>query len=67
MIILLFILLGEPRATRSVIMKNQQAIISPAWSVHSAAGTSNYTFVWAMGGENQAFDDTDAVSLSEIR
>ncbi len=60
-------LMGDPHATRSVIMRNRQAIVSPAWSVHSAAGTSNYTFVWAMGGENQAFDDMDAVSMSEIR
>jgi 4-deoxy-L-threo-5-hexosulose-uronate ketol-isomerase len=60
-------LMGEPTETRSVIMRNHQAIISPGWSVHCAAGTSNYTFVWAMGGENQAFDDMDEVPLSEIR
>jgi 4-deoxy-L-threo-5-hexosulose-uronate ketol-isomerase len=60
-------LMGDPHETKSVIMRNHQAIISPAWSVHSAAGTSNYTFVWAMGGENQAFDDMDAVPLNEIR
>lgn len=60
-------LMGEPKETRSVILKNHQAIISPVWSVHCAAGTSNYTFVWAMGGENQSFDDMDAVPLSEIK
>ncbi len=60
-------LMGDPRATRNVIMRNRQAVVSPAWSIHSAAGTSNYSFVWAMGGENQAFDDMDAVSMSEIR
>ena len=59
-------LMGKPTETRSLIMRNQQAVISPPWSIHSAAGTKNYSFIWAMGGENQEFSDMDAVSMKEL-
>ena len=60
-------LMGKPDATRSVIMRNHQAIVSPSWSIHCAAGTRNYQFIWAMGGENQEFGDMDAVAMQDIR
>ena len=48
-------------------MRNQQAVISPSWSIHSASGTRAYTFIWGMVGENQAFDDMDAVAMQTLR
>ena len=48
-------------------MHNGQAVINPSWSIHSGAGTANYSFIWAMGGENQAFDDMDNLSTMELR
>ena len=48
-------------------MKNEQAVISPSWSIHAGCGTASYTFIWAMGGENQAFDDMDTVPAAEVR
>ncbi len=60
-------LAGPPDATRSVIVANEQAVIAPPWSVHCGAGTANYTFVWAMAGENVAFDDMDQVAKEQMR
>jgi 4-deoxy-L-threo-5-hexosulose-uronate ketol-isomerase len=59
-------LMGKPDETRSIIVRNQQAVISPPWSIHCGAGTKNYSFIWAMGGENQEFSDMDAVSMKEL-
>ena len=60
-------LMGEPKETRHLIVKNEQAIISPSWSIHSGVGTSNYTFIWGMCGENQTFDDMDHISMDTLR
>ncbi|MCL6459823.1 MAG: 5-dehydro-4-deoxy-D-glucuronate isomerase [Gorillibacterium sp.] len=62
-----FHLMGEPTETRHIVIKNEQAVISPSWSIHSGVGTSNYTFIWGMGGENQAFDDMDAVPMLDLK
>ncbi|MDP6613751.1 MAG: 5-dehydro-4-deoxy-D-glucuronate isomerase [Candidatus Marinimicrobia bacterium] len=63
----LFHFMGRPDETRHLVMQNKQAVISPSWSMHSGAGTSNYTFIWGMGGENQAFDDMDFIAMDELR
>jgi 4-deoxy-L-threo-5-hexosulose-uronate ketol-isomerase len=60
-------LMGQPQETRHLWVKNHEAIISPPWSVHSGCGTSNYAFIWGMGGENQSFGDMDFVSIKELR
>lgn len=59
--------MGEPTETRHIVMRNQEAVISPSWSIHSASGTRAYTFIWGMAGENQAFDDMDAVAMQDLR
>ena len=59
-------LMGEPTETRHLIVANRQATIAPSWSIHSGVGTSNYSFIWAMAGENQSFDDMDAVDITAV-
>lgn len=63
----MFHLMGEPNETRHIIMKNEEAVISPSWSIHSGVATGAYTFIWGMCGENQTFDDMDHVPMSELR
>jgi len=59
-------LMGQPGETRHLVMRNRQAVLNPSWSIHAGVGTQNYTFIWAMGGENQVFDDMDSVSVREL-
>jgi 4-deoxy-L-threo-5-hexosulose-uronate ketol-isomerase len=63
---MVFHYMGEPTETRHIIMRNEQAVISPSWSIHSGCGTKAYTFIWGMVGENQDFDDMDAVALKDL-
>lgn len=62
-----FHFMGEVNETRHIVMKNEQATISPSWSIHSGVGTSNYTFIWGMCGENQTFDDMDHVAMADLK
>jgi 4-deoxy-L-threo-5-hexosulose-uronate ketol-isomerase len=59
--------MGEPHETRHIFMSNEEAVISPSWSIHSGVATGNYSFIWAMAGENMVFTDMDAVKLQELR
>lgn len=59
--------MGEPHQTRHIWMKNEQAVISPQWSIHSACATSNYTFIWGMAGENLDYNDMDGCPTTELR
>ena len=62
-----FHMMGQPQETRHLVIRNEQAAISPSWSIHSGVGTVNYTFIWGMAGENQTFDDMDHVPMSILK
>jgi 4-deoxy-L-threo-5-hexosulose-uronate ketol-isomerase len=62
-----FHFMGEPTDTKHLVIANEQAILSPGWSIHSGVGTSHYAFVWAMGGDNQDFNDMDMVPMEALR
>ena len=62
-----FHMMGRGDETRHIVLNDRQAVISPSWSIHAGAGTSNYAFIWAMGGENQAFDDMDGIAVEDLK
>ncbi|MCL7748234.1 5-dehydro-4-deoxy-D-glucuronate isomerase [Halalkalibacter alkaliphilus] len=62
-----FHFMGEPSETRHLVVKNEDAVISPPWSIHSGVGTKNYTFIWAMAGENYTFKDMDFVKMEDLK
>lgn len=63
----IFHFMGQPDDTRHLVLANEQGAISPSWSIHAGSGTGPYSFIWAMGGENQSFADMDFVSLDELK
>ncbi|MFV9671081.1 5-dehydro-4-deoxy-D-glucuronate isomerase [Pantoea sp. ARC607] len=62
-----FHMMGEPQQTRHLLVHNEQAVISPSWSIHAGVGTQCYAFIWGMVGENQVFEDMDPVNISALR
>lgn len=62
-----FHMMGQPQETRHLVMKNEQAVISPSWSIHSGVGTKRYTFIWGMCGENKDFDDMDFIPMDGLK
>jgi 4-deoxy-L-threo-5-hexosulose-uronate ketol-isomerase len=60
-------MMGQPTETRHIMMRNGQAVLNPSWSIHSGVGTRAYSFIWAMGGENQVFDDMDGVVMGDLK
>ena len=58
---------GQPKETRHIVMANEQAVISPSWSIHSGVGSGAYSFIWGMAGENQTFDDMDGLGPNDLR
>lgn len=64
---IVFHYMGKPQETRHIVMRNEQAVISPSWSIHSGVGTAAYTFIWSMVGENQTFHDMDHVAMSDLK
>jgi 4-deoxy-L-threo-5-hexosulose-uronate ketol-isomerase len=59
--------MGEPQETRHIWLHNEQAVLSPEWSIHSAAATHNYTFIWGMGGENLDYGDQDFSEITDLK
>jgi 4-deoxy-L-threo-5-hexosulose-uronate ketol-isomerase len=59
--------MGTAQETRHLVVHNGEAVLSPPWSIHCGAGTRNYAFVWAMGGENQEFTDMDQIAVKDLR
>jgi 4-deoxy-L-threo-5-hexosulose-uronate ketol-isomerase len=59
-------LMGEPRQTRNLVVRDRQVVLSPSWSIHSGCGTRRYAFCWAMGGENQVFSDMQGVAMQDL-
>lgn len=59
--------MGEPTETRHIVVRNEEAVISPSWSIHSGSGTQAYTFIWGMAGENQDFDDMDGCAMTDLK
>ena len=59
--------MGEPQETRHIVMRNEEAVISPSWSIHAGSGSRAYTFIWGMVGENQDFDDMDGVAMKDLK
>ena len=62
-----FHFMGEPSETRHLVVRNEEAVLSPSWSIHSGAGTVSYTFIWGMVGENQTFTDMDSVPMIDLK
>jgi len=63
----LFHLMGEPERTRHIVVRNEEAVISPSWSIHAGAGISDYCFIWGMVGDNQTFSDMDVVEVDRLK
>jgi len=62
-----FHFMGPAQETRSIVMKDGEAALSPGWSLHAGVGTSNYSFIWAMGGENQDYTDMDLIAAKDLK